>query len=106
MGDVEIHPLTTERLSDLAELFGQGGDPRWCWCASFHLRNADLRKDPENNRAVFEERMTVALAEGRAPGLIAYLDNVPVGWVSFGPARSGCRLRPRSRCHPRRGVPL
>jgi GNAT superfamily N-acetyltransferase len=93
MGNLEIHPLTTERLSDLAELFGEGGDPRWCWCASFHLRNADFRKEPDGNRAVFEERMAAALTEGRAPGLIAYLEGTPVGWVSFGPRESYLRLQ-------------
>lgn len=93
MSNLEVRPLTTERLPDLAELFAEGGDPRWCWCASFHLRNADLRKDPETNRAVFEEKMTAALSEGRAPGLVAYLEGTPVGWVSFGPRESYLRLQ-------------
>ena len=30
--DLTIHALSPERLPDLAELFAQGGDPKWCWC--------------------------------------------------------------------------
>jgi hypothetical protein len=30
-GDLQIVPLTRERLPDLAQLFGEGGDPKWCW---------------------------------------------------------------------------
>ncbi len=28
---VKILPLTPDRFADLAALFEQGGDPRWCW---------------------------------------------------------------------------
>lgn len=93
MSDLEILPLTTEQLADVAGLFAEGGDPKWCWCASFHLRNADLTKDPETNRAVFEEKMASAADENRAPGLIAYLEGDAVGWVSFGPREDYLRLR-------------
>jgi hypothetical protein len=30
----EILPVTPDRLADLATLFDQGGDPKWCWCDS------------------------------------------------------------------------
>ncbi len=29
--DLDIQPLTPDRLPDLAALFEQGGDPKWCW---------------------------------------------------------------------------
>lgn len=29
---IDIQPLTPERLPDLASLFDQGGEPKWCWC--------------------------------------------------------------------------
>jgi len=31
---LEIQPLTPARLPDLAALFAQGGDPKWCWYQS------------------------------------------------------------------------
>jgi GNAT superfamily N-acetyltransferase len=94
MSQLEILPLTPERLPDLAMLFGQGGDPKWCWCASFRLRSADFRKSsPDANRTVLEEAVTTTAEEGRAPGLIAYRESDPIGWVSLGPRDDFERLR-------------
>ena len=39
---LDIRPLTPERLPDLAALFNQGGDPKWCWCAYYRLRGVDF----------------------------------------------------------------
>src|SRR6476619_590292 len=38
---LDIRPLIPERLVDLAALFEQGGDPKWCWCAYFRVRGRD-----------------------------------------------------------------
>jgi len=92
VSDLEIRPLTPTRLHDLAELFGQGGDPRWCWCASFRLRTADFRRDPETNRKVLENALSTVATEQRAPGLIAYRREGAVGWTSLGPRSDYVRL--------------
>jgi GNAT superfamily N-acetyltransferase len=92
--DLEVQPLTRDRLPDLATLFGQGGDPKWCWCAFFRVRQVDFATaTAESNRAVLEEALEVTAAEGRAPGLIAYRDGEPVGWVSLGPRDDYARLQ-------------
>lgn len=94
MSDLEIVPLTGERLPDLAALFGQGGDPKWCWCAFFRLRNVDFSSaTPASNRGVLEEAVDRLEAEGRAPGLVAYRDGEAVGWVSLGPRDDYARLQ-------------
>ena len=91
---LEIHPLTPERLPDLAALFGQGGDPKWCWCASFRVRSLDFTKAvPADNRRVLERAVEATAAEGRAPGLVAYRDGEAVGWVSVGPRDDYERLQ-------------
>ncbi len=91
---LEIHPLTTERLPDLARLFAQGGDPKWCWCASFRVRSLDFTKAvPAENRRVLERAVDTTAAEGRAPGLVAYRDGEAVGWVSVGPRDDYERLQ-------------
>jgi GNAT superfamily N-acetyltransferase len=79
--ELTIVPLTPERLDDLARLFDQPGDPKWCWCASFHVRRRAKGVAPAANRAVLTERATRV----PAPGLLAYRDDVVVGWVSLGP---------------------
>ena len=86
--DLTIVPLTPERLDDLAELFAEPGDPRWCWCASYRVRRAIGRVPPSENRAV----LTEATERGPAPGLIAYRDDRAIGWVSLGPRENYPRL--------------
>ena len=94
MGQLEIHPLTQARLPDLAALFGQGGDPKWCWCSFYRVRSVDFRSaTPAKNRRVLESAVTELQAEGRSPGLVAYRDGEAVGWVSLGPRDDYERLR-------------
>jgi hypothetical protein len=55
METLETHPLTPDRLPDLARLFGQGGDPKWCWCSFYRVRQVDFaRGSAKANRAVLE----------------------------------------------------
>ena len=49
--DLEILPLTAERVPDLAALFAQGGDPKWCWY-----------KSPVGNRRQVPLLLPIALA--------------------------------------------
>jgi GNAT superfamily N-acetyltransferase len=91
---LEILPLTPERLPDLAALFNQGGDPKWCWCSFFRVRNVDLAKSTAaKNRAVLEKAVDTTGAEGRNPGLVAYRGGEPIGWVSLGPRDDYARLQ-------------
>ena len=89
---LEILPLTRERLPHLAGLLGQGGDPKWCWCASFRIRGVEFHNSTATtNRRVLER--AVDELEGRAPGLIAYRDGEAIGWVSLGPRDDYERLQ-------------
>jgi len=91
--DLEIQPLTPKRLPDLASLFEQGGDPKWCWCASFRVRGMDFTKArPADNRAVLEKAARTDARKGRAPGLIAYRKGEAIGWVSLAPREDFDRL--------------
>ena len=84
--DLDICPLTAERFPDLAALFEQGGDPKWCWCAYFRNRGVDFSAGSRaRHRRVLETATEETAREGRAPGLVAYRDGAVVGWVSVGP---------------------
>lgn len=89
MTPLAVLPLTRERFADLAALFEEGGDPRWCWCVYFRFRGRDWSNaTAAENRAAME-----GFAErDLAPGLIAYRDERPVGWVSLGPREDYDRL--------------
>ena len=90
---LDIQPLTPDRLPDLAELFGQGGDPRWCWCAYYRVRGLDFSAGGSaKHRKVLEKATIAGAADGRAPGLIAYDRETAVGWVSVGPREDYERL--------------
>jgi GNAT superfamily N-acetyltransferase len=90
---LDIRPLTPDRLPDLAALFGEGGDPKWCWCSWYRVRSTTFSgSSVEEHRAVLEAAVVADAAEDRAPGLLAYRDAVPVGWVSVGPRSDYERL--------------
>ena len=90
---VEIHPLPPDRFADLAALFAQGGDPKWCWCAFYRVRGMDFSTaTATENRRVLERAADETAGDGRAPGLVAYRDGEAVGWVSVGPRADYERL--------------
>jgi ribosomal protein S18 acetylase RimI-like enzyme len=90
---LEVLPLTPQFLPDLAALFGQGGDPKWCWCAWFRVRGTDFSKGSgARHRAVMETAVAEGADIGRAPGLLAYDGGECVGWVSVGPRSDYERL--------------
>jgi GNAT superfamily N-acetyltransferase len=90
---INIRPLTPDRLRDLASLFEQGGDPKWCWCAYFRIRGFDFSSGGKaRHRQVMETAVEETTNEGRAPGLVAYEDDEAVGWLSVGPREDYERL--------------
>ncbi len=95
--DLSIVPLTVEHWEPLAALFGEGGDPRWCWCMYWRRSAKDTR-----SATVKEQRAGLhALAAGPlAPGLVALRGDRAVGWISLGPREDFERLE-RSRVIPR-----
>ena len=79
---LEIQPVTPERWEDLEELFGPSGAYSGCWC--MYLRESAKEFDANvgaGNRARFAE----VVRSGAEPGLLAYQDGRPVGWVAVAP---------------------
>jgi GNAT superfamily N-acetyltransferase len=91
---MEIVPVSSATWPALTALFGEAGDPRWCFCAFFRMPSGDFSR-----AAVADHRDVLhRLVEGPlAPGLVALApDGRAVGWVSLGPRADFERLR-RSR---------
>ena len=86
-------PLTSETWADLEELFGRRGGSivRGCWCM-FYRRSGPVsvsQSAGETNKRGLRD-----LVDGDvAPGLIGYLDGVPVGWISLGPREDYLKLQ-------------
>jgi len=97
--DVDIVPLTPDRWDDVAALFGEGGDPKTCWCMFWRLRSKDWSfGSAAEAREGFHA--LVAGARDPAPGLLAYRDGRAVGWVSVAPRDDYARLT-NSRVRPK-----
>ena len=93
----EIRPVTPDRWDDLVALFGPNGAYSSCWCMWWRMTSAefDTRHGAGTRRA-----LKGLVDRGRVPGLLAYVDGKPVGWVSVAPREEYGRLE-RSR-HLRR----
>jgi GNAT superfamily N-acetyltransferase len=80
--ELEIHPLTPDRWDDLVTVFDRPGDPKGCWCMFYRVRSRDFeRLWGQGARAAFRQVVT----DGPPPGLLAYRDGTPVGWVAVAP---------------------
>ena len=93
---VDVRPVTSETWDALADLFREGGDPRWCWCQYWRLRSKDFSaaKVPELRERLHEKAMSQ-----QPPGLVAFDGDRAVGWVSIGPRTDYERIV-RSRVIP------
>ena len=84
LSGMEVHPVTPDRLDDLADLFLTGPATRGCWCMWFVNPAKEVQAGWENgaNRASFE-----ALAQTADPplGLLAYEGGKAIGWLAAGP---------------------
>jgi GNAT superfamily N-acetyltransferase len=81
--NLEIRPLAPDLWPALTDLFGENGACNGCWCMYWRIGSAYRKKPHSENKAAF--RKVVRL--GPPPGLLAFDDDLPVGW---------CQLRPRN----------
>jgi GNAT superfamily N-acetyltransferase len=78
---IEVRPVTAERWDDLLTLFGERGAIAGCWCMWFRSRP----HGPEDRRTENRAALQGLVMDDRVPGLLAYRDGEPVGWVSVAP---------------------
>jgi GNAT superfamily N-acetyltransferase len=99
---IEVHPVTPDRWEDLVELFEQPG-PRGgrrnvpaygCWCMWWRDRSPE---HGEGKKRALEE----LVRKGRLPGLLAYQDGSPVGWVSVAAREEYAQLARSPQYRPR-----
>lgn len=95
---LRIEPLTPARWPDVEALFGAKGACAGCWCMFWRLEEGERFDDVKGPKA--KRRFKALVASGQAQGLLAYLDDAPVGWLAMGPRRDFARLdrAPSLRC--------
>lgn len=81
---VDVHPVTADRLDDVAELFQTNSATRGCWCMWFINPAKEVRAGwrDGSNRHAFE---TLAGTADPPLGLLAYQKDRPIGWLATGP---------------------
>ncbi len=95
--DLEVHPATAERFDDVASLLRpRREDAAACWCLAFRLTSGEFNS---LTPAQQPERLRELCRHAPPPGVIAYLEDKPVGWCGLGP-RSGMERLMRSRTIP------
>ena len=80
--ELQFHPVTQERWRDLETLFGPHGASGGCWCMWFRLRRREFDR---NSGAQNRQALKQLVDSGEPPGLLAYVDGEPAGWVSLAP---------------------
>jgi GNAT superfamily N-acetyltransferase len=86
---LEVHPVTPERWGDLADLAGERGFTSGCWCMWWRVTSKEF---DERHGAGLRRDLQRLVDAGRAPGLLAYVDGVPAGWVAVAPRDEYPRL--------------
>lgn len=90
MENIKIYPLTSWRWADFETLFESNGNCSNCWCTWWLLANKEFNTLGKDGR---KETMRTVVHEGNEPGLIAYVDDLPAGWVALAPRESYIRLK-------------
>jgi GNAT superfamily N-acetyltransferase len=88
MPSVAVHDCTPDRWDDVVAVFEGPGDPGRCWCQWFYRGGVADRVHAEANRAALREQ----LGGERPPGVLGYLDGVPLGWSAVAPRPTYTRL--------------
>jgi len=93
----EFHPVTPERLPDLARFSKSHGKFRYCSCMRWRLASADYKRSTKERRIAALD----TLVQQETPvGVLAYRDGEPVGWVSIAPRETYAALE-RFKALPR-----
>ncbi|WP_232676849.1 N-acetyltransferase [Nocardioides sp. R-C-SC26] len=82
-----VHPATSERFDDLADVINPNRRATHCWCLSHRLTAKQIAAFPDRESAARD------LATRPNPaGVLLYDDELPVGWCSITPRSENPRL--------------
>jgi GNAT superfamily N-acetyltransferase len=97
LGNLTIKPLTMESWGNFEELFSPNKVCASCWCMWWREKNREFSGSGNEEK---KEDMRTIVQSGKEPGLIAYSDGIPVGWVSVAPRAEYYRLETNKAYYP------
>lgn len=93
--NITVLPATPQRWRDIEAIFGAKGCSvaRGCWCMHYRRSGSTaLLSSVAKRSEAYRAGLKALVDSGSPPGLVAYRDNVPVGWVSLAPRAEFSRL--------------
>ncbi|KAA9143550.1 GNAT family N-acetyltransferase [Microbacterium lushaniae] len=85
----DILPATSERFDDAEHAITGGGDGPTCQCQWWTMTASQFRETSREQKA---DAWRAEMSETPPPGLVAYVDGAPAGWVRVGPRTAQPRL--------------
>jgi GNAT superfamily N-acetyltransferase len=101
---VDVRPAAADTWDELADFFGPSGAYGNCWCAWFRRTGSEFDSGCRDRGAGNRDFLQDLTLRGATPGLIAYDDDRPVGWVSVAPRVEFGRVLRSPTLRPRAGV--
>lgn len=81
-GTLTFKPVTAATVGDFEALFGAPSAPKYCWCMAWRATSAER----QDTRSASRHKQMLGRINDQVPvGLLAYREQVPVGWVSVAP---------------------
>ena len=87
---LSFHPLTLESWKGFENLFGEKGACAGCWCMFWFMGKKEYDEKRKDGRT--KKEMKKLVKDKREPGIIAYDDDKPVGWIAIQPREKYFRL--------------
>lgn len=79
----DFKPLTSETWKDFEKLFGEKGACAGCWCMYWIMKRKEYDEKRKDGRT--KKEMKKIVNQKIVPGIIAYDDNKPIGWIAVQP---------------------
>jgi len=79
---LSFQPLTSNLFADFERLFGPRGACGGCWCMFWKLRGKAFEESTGEPARQMQKNI---VDSGVVPGLLAYMDGEPVGWIAVEP---------------------
>jgi len=79
---IAYHPVTADRLDDLARFSAAHGKFRYCSCMRWRLTASDYRRSTKETRVC---ALDTLVRHGTPIGVLAYDGDKPIGWCSIAP---------------------
>jgi len=77
-----FRPLNEDNWKDFEQLFGDRGAAGGCWCMLWRKKPGEFKEHKGNGN---RKSMHHLARSGRAPGILAYEGDTPVGWCAIAP---------------------